>query len=97
MKVCNVQSCLKPVNLPKRDELKKLAKVFWAFQKWTKINVQKRFTKKWLATNFKKKRLCFDMKGIAKNKNEKGGHKHLFRGLGVPGHSFFCHCILEAF
>jgi hypothetical protein len=39
----------------KKNLKKKLAKVFWAFQKWTKINVKKRFTKKWLATNFKKK------------------------------------------
>jgi hypothetical protein len=45
----------------------------------------------------RKKRLCYDMKGISKIKVKERGHKHLFRRPGVPGHSFFCHCILEAF
>jgi hypothetical protein len=76
---------------------KMLAKVFWTFQKWTKINVQKRFAEKSLARNFKKKRVCYDMKGNSKPNHEKGGHKHLFVGPCVPGHSFFRHCTLEAF
>ena len=61
-----------------KNTKKKLAKVFWAFQKWTKINVQKRFIKKWLATNFKKKRLCYEMKETFKQKGKKRPHKHLF-------------------
>ncbi len=66
---------------------KKLPKLSWTFEKWTKKMSKIHLPKKVWPRNLKKKRVRYEMKEKLENKVEKGPHKHLF--LGWPALSAF--------